>query len=297
MKYIITGGAGNISKPLVKQLLSAGHEVTVISRDENNLKELIQSGAQAAIGSLEDVGFLRQTFRGANAVYTMCPTDLMTTDLKGFYAGLGKNYADAVQFNSIKYVVNLSSIGAHLDKDAGPVSGMYQVEQELNRLKDVNIRHLRPAYFYSNLISYIEMIKNAGIIGDNFKNTGKQFPMADFSDIAAAAAEDLTGLDFSGHSFRYIASDETDTDEIAKLVGYSIGKPELKWISFTDEQALQGLLQAGLPKEIATEYIELGNAIDSGKLFEDYRKHRPCRLGAVKLRDFMPVFTSAYNNN
>ena len=297
MKYAITGGAGNISKPLAKQLLSAGHAVTVISRNEGNLEELIRLGAHPAIGSLEDVEFLKKAFAGADAVYTMCPTNMMASDLMEFYVTLGTNYSEAVKHNNIKYVVNLSSIGAHLEKGAGPVSGIYIVEQALNNLKEVNIRHLRPAYFYYNLFSYIPLIKNAGIIGNNFRTAEKRFPMVDIADIVVVAAEEMINLNFSGHSFRYIASDETDTDQIARLVGKWIGKTDLQWITFTDEQALEGLLQAGLPKEISTHFVAMGHAMNNGKLFEDYWKHHPARMGTVKLDNFMPAFTSAYNNN
>lgn len=296
MKYAIMGGAGNISKPLTKQLLSAGHVVTVISRNEANLEELIQLGAHPAIGSLEDVEFLKKAFAGADAVYTMCPTNMMASDLMEFYRTLGKNYSQAVEHSNVKYVVNLSSIGAHLEQGAGPVSGVHIVEQALNNLKEVNIRHLRPAYFYYNLFSYIPLIKKAGIIGNNFCTAEKRFPMADITDIAAVAAEEMKTLNFSGHSFRYIASEETDTDQIAKLVGKWIGKADLQWVTFTDEQALEGLLQAGLPKEISTHVVAMGNAMSSGKLFEDYWKHHPGRMGTVKLQNFMPAFTSAYNS-
>ena len=65
MKYVITGGAGNISKPLALQLLTAGHAVTVIGRSEGNLKELTDAGAKAAIGSVEDLAFLTAAFFGA----------------------------------------------------------------------------------------------------------------------------------------------------------------------------------------------------------------------------------------
>ena len=61
MKYVITGAAGNISKPLAEKLLKAGHEVTVISRQEKNIESLISQGAQAAIGSVEDIDFLTNT--------------------------------------------------------------------------------------------------------------------------------------------------------------------------------------------------------------------------------------------
>ena len=297
MKYAITGGAGHISKPLVKLLLSAGHKVTVIGRDENHLNELADTGAQKAIGTLEDVQFLKKAFAGADAVYTMCPPNFMTSDLKGFYEGLGKNYAEAILATGIQYLVNLSSIGAHLAEGAGPASGLYRTEKALNTLKDVNIKHLRPAYFYSNLETLAGMIKNMGIIGNNFSNTGKRFPIAAATDISEVAAEELTGLNFSGHSIRYLASDETDTEEIAAAIGKAIGKPGLKWMKFNDDDALEGLLRAGFSKEIAADFIELGNAINSGKLVEDYWKNRPSRLGRVKLADFAEIFALAYNHH
>src|SRR5688572_3986996 len=102
MKYAITGGAGDISRPLAKELLSAGHTVTVISRSEKNLQELVHLGAHPAIGSLEDVEFIKKAFAGADAVYTMCPTNLAAVDLMEFYVTLGKNYSEAVQYNDIK---------------------------------------------------------------------------------------------------------------------------------------------------------------------------------------------------
>ena len=73
MKYVITGSAGHISKPLALQLLAAGHQVTVIGRNAENLKDLTAAGADSAIGSVEDVAFLTTTFTGADAVYTMVP--------------------------------------------------------------------------------------------------------------------------------------------------------------------------------------------------------------------------------
>ena len=129
MKYVITGSAGNISKPLALQLLKAGHEVTVIARNAANLSVLTEAGAKAAIGSVEDVTFLTETFTGADAVYTMVPPVHASTDWKGYIGIIGKNYTAAIKASGVKYVVNLSSIGAHLEDGCGPVSGLYRVEQ------------------------------------------------------------------------------------------------------------------------------------------------------------------------
>ncbi len=295
MQYVITGAAGNISKPLVLSLLQSGHQVTVISRNESNIKELADAGAKAAIGSLEDLDFLIKTFTGADAVYTMVPPNHHPADWKAFIGGIGENYAKAIKAAGIKYVVNLSSIGAHMEEGCGPVSGLFRAEKALSALTDVNILHLRPGYFYPNLFANLGLIKGMGIMGSNFSAAEGKFVIVDPTDIAAVAAKALTELSFTGHSIQYIASDEVSSQQIASAIGQAIGKPELTWVEFTDEQALGGMLQAGLPEEVAKNYVEMGGALRSGKMSEDYWKHRPASLGKVKLADFAKVFAAVYN--
>src|SRR5437762_2898506 len=127
MKYVITGAAGHISKPLAEKLLETGHEVVVIGRNAANLKPLIDKGAKVAIGSVEDVDFLTQSFQGADAVYTMVPPKIDAPDWKGYISGIGENYHKALEAAKVPAVVNLSSVGAHLADGGGPVSGLYKV--------------------------------------------------------------------------------------------------------------------------------------------------------------------------
>ncbi len=295
MKYVITGSLGHISKPLVNALVKAGNQVVVISSSAARVKEIEAAGASAAIGSVDDTDFLKKTFAGAHAVYTMVPPNFTATDWKAYIGQVGKNYADAIAANNIKYVVNLSSVGAHLPDGVGPVSGIYRVEQALNALKDVNVLHLRAAYFYQNLLANIGMVKHAGFIGGNYSAADNKFVIVDPRDIAAVAATALLKLNFTGHTIQYIASDETSSDAIAQTLGNAIGKPDLKWVTFTDDQALQGAIQAGLPEEIAKNYTEMGHALMTGKMTEDYWKHKPASLGSIKLKDFAVEFAAAYN--
>ena len=297
MKYVITGGAGNISKPLTEKLLSAGHEVTVIARNADHLKPLTDKGAKAAIGSVDDVLFLKNVFAGADAVYTMVPPKYDAGDMKAHIGSVGKNYAEALKANKIKYVVNLSSVGAHLPDGVGPVSGLYRAEQALNELKDTNIKHLRPVYFYANFLGNVDMVKNMNIIGGNFGGADFKMLLTDPGDIAEVAFEELSNLNFTGHSVRYIASDERSTDDIAKILGAAIGKPQLPWVTFSDEQAYGGMMQMALPDNVAKNYTEMGHALHSGAMFEDYWKHRPSALGKTKLEDFAKTFAFVYNQN
>ncbi|MEO7311654.1 MAG: NAD(P)H-binding protein [Chitinophagaceae bacterium] len=293
MKYTITGGAGNISKPLVKTLLAEGHIVTVIGRNEVHLESLTKLGAKAAIGSVEDVAFLTEAFTGADAVYTMVPPKWDAPVWKDYIGHIGQNFTAAITAAGVKKVVNLSSIGAHMPEGCGPVSGLYKAEQALNELTGVDIRHLRPAYFFHNLLANIGMIKGAGIIGGNFGGSDDKLVMVHPADIAEAAAEELLKLDFAGHTIRYIASDEITGAELAQAIGAAIGNPALPWVEFSDDQNLEGMLQAGLPKDIASNYSEMGNAIRTGKMSEDYWKNHPI-LSKHKLADFVKEFAAAY---
>jgi uncharacterized protein YbjT (DUF2867 family) len=292
MKYVLTGGAGHITKPVAQKLLKAGHEVTVISRNADNLKELTDLGAKAAIGSVEDVNFLIKGFAGADAVYTMVPPDFGVKEMKNHIEQIGKNYTAAIKANNIKYVVNLSSIGADKPDGVGPVSGLHRAENALNTLTDTNIKHLRPGYFFNNLFANIDLVKKFNITGSNFRGDSKLI-LADTDDIADVVAEELLGLKFKGHTVRYIASDERDPNDIAKVLGTAVGKPGVPWVVFSDDDALAGMLQSGLPEEIAKNYVEMGNAIHTGYMFEDYWKHRPV-LGKIKLEDFATRFKAAY---
>jgi uncharacterized protein YbjT (DUF2867 family) len=295
MKYVITGSAGNISRPLAEKLLAARHEVTVIGRNQENLSPLTNKGAKAAIGTIEDAAFLKEVFAGADAVYTMVPPQYAAQSLD-VYQRIGANYAVALEAANVKYVVNLSSVGAHLSEGGGPVSCLYRIEQELNKLSDAQVLHLRPGYFYLNFYGNIGMIRDMNIIGGNYGDNNSRMILSLPDDIAEAAAEQLLQLSYKGHSVRYLASDERTTGEIAKALGAAVGKPELPWVSFTDEQSYAGMTGTGMPEGMAEKYTEMGKAMRTGIMWEDYLQHRPAQLGKTRLEDFAKMFAAVYNS-
>lgn len=295
MKYVITGSLGHISKPLVEKLTAAGNDVTVISSNAERAAAITALGANAAIGSVQDIAFLTKTFTGADAVYTMVPPTWNASDWKKHIASVGAGYAEAIKAAGVKKVVNLSSIGAHMPEGCGPVSGLYFVEQSLNSLEGTDVLHLRPAFFYHNLLANIGMIKHMGIIGGNYGENAKLF-MVDPSDIADVAAEALLHPDFTGKSVKYITSAEILTSEIAAAIGKEIGKPDLKWINFADADSKAGMMQAGLSEEVASNYVEMGSAMRSGEMGAEFIKQGGVR-GKTSFGEFAKVFAHAFSNS
>jgi uncharacterized protein YbjT (DUF2867 family) len=289
--YVITGSLGNISRPVVEGLVAKGKQVSVITSKADKTAEIEKLGAKGLVGDVNDAAFVRDAFRGAEVVYTMIPPIWQTSDWRGDQNRIADHYVAALTANHVPYVVNLSSVGAHLGHGCGPVDGLYDFEQKLNAISGLHVKHLRPAYFYHNLLAQIPMVKGAGILGANYGGNHTLF-LVHPRDIAQAALEELLNPNFTGSSVRYIASDERDGKEIAATLGKAIGK-ELPWVEFTDEQQLGGALGAGLPEEIAREYTQMGHALRDGSMQEDMRKHRPA-LSPTKLEDFAREFAGAY---
>lgn len=296
MNYVITGSLGHISKPVVQKLKASGHSVTVITSNAGKTKEIEALGATAAVGSVEDRNFLTKAFAGAQAAYLMIPPNwALTGRWIDYQKGVINNYIEALKANGIKSVVFLSSIGAHMGKGAGPVDGLSVAEWHLSQLKDVNLKIVRPSYFYNNLMGMIPMIKNMNIMGSNFGGSKEKLVLTSTSDIADVVANELLNLKFKGHSIRYIASDERHPNEIAAILSKAVGKPGTPWIEFKDQDALNGMLQSGLKNEIASNYVTMGRALREGKMQADYWKNKP-GLGKVKLEDFVKEFAAAYNS-
>ncbi len=294
MNYIITGSLGHISRPLTQNLVKAGHHVTVVSSNPDKKSAIEELGATAAIGSVADEAFLQTTFQGADAVYLMVPSDFSIADYPSYQRTVADVYVKVLAASSVTHVVLLSSIGADLRHGAGPIDGIAYLEEKLETLPQLNVKVLRPSYFFYNLFSQIDLIRNAGIAGNNFGDTDEKLVLTHTDDIAAVATQQLLDLSFTGYSFQYIASDERHPTEIAEILGKAVGKESTPWVPFSDEDSKQGMISAGLPEGFADLYVQMGKAIREGKLQKDYWQNRPATLGAVKLEDFAKEFAGAY---
>ncbi len=292
MKITITGSLGNIRKPLAAKLLAQNHSVTIISSNAEKITEIESLGAKAAIGSVDDAAFLTAAFENSDAVFLMIPSNFAAPDSRKHYKKIGGSYAQAVTQSGVKRIVHLSSWGAHLENGTGFIAGSHDVELILNELPDVSVTHLRPGSFYNNLYAFMDMIKHAGIIGSNYGGEDR-IVMAAPIDIATAALEEL--ITISGEKVRYIASDDITANDTARILGTAIGIPDLKWITFTDEQTLESLKQAGLPPHAAEMLVELGNSIHNGKLREEYDLNKPEKMGEISMVDFAKEFAFVYN--
>lgn len=293
MKIVITGSLGNVSKALAEILLPKGHLVTIVTSDPKKVSAIKAMGARPAVGSISGAKFLAKSFKGADVVYTMVPPNWGVSDYKNYIRETGAKYREAIVASGVTRVVNLSSMGAHLEKGTGAIAGLHDVEQTLDSLTNVAVKHLRPGLFFTNFFFDIPTIQKAGVMGNNY-GADTKLVIAHPRDIAEAAAEELLEA-FEGKSHRYVASEQLKVAEAVRILGSAIGKPELPWLQFSDEDTLGGMVASGMSNAIAELYVEMGRAIGSGILFEDFNRTGSKRGGRIRLAEFAKEFAAVYS--
>lgn len=294
MKYVITGSLGNISQPIVIALATAGHDVTVVTSQAERAAAIEALGAKAATGALTDEAFVTTTFKDADVVYLMIPPNYAVEDFPAYQKTIADNFVSALKSSSAKHIVVLSSIGAHLRQGAGPIDALGYLEEQLQVFTDKHVKLLRPSYFFYNLYTMVGLLKNASIVGSNFGDDKEKIALAHHLDIADRAIHHLANPVFEGHTIEYIVSDERYAADIANVLGNAVGKEGTNWVTFSDEQSNDAMLQSGLQPSLAGLYVQMGKGIRDGKIQEDYYAgHQPLANGR-KLEDFAQEFAQAY---
>jgi uncharacterized protein YbjT (DUF2867 family) len=264
--YTITGATGNTGRRIAEALLAAGEKVRAVSRSAANLQPLVGQGAEPFVGSLDDPGFTRQAFEGARAVYAMIPPNYNAENFRAYQNEVADSIAQAVEAAAVPYVISLSSLGADQSQGVGPIGGLHDLEQRLNAVPDVNVLHLRPAFFMENFLFQAEIIKKTGAAGSPLQKE-LSIPMIALRDIAAVAVERLKNLDFSGKSYQELLGQrDLSLPEAIEILGRAIGSDGLAYVQFAYDDFGRGMRNAGFSADAAASMMELYGALNEGRV-------------------------------
>jgi uncharacterized protein YbjT (DUF2867 family) len=168
------------------------------------------------------------------------------------------------------------------------------MEQQFNAIPIINVLHLRPSYFMENILGQIGVIKQMGIMGSPVRPDLKLSVIAT-KDIAAYAAKRLLALNFSGKSVHYLLGQRDVTyNEIAGIIGASIGKPDLKYVEFPYDEFGKALLQVGASQSLADNMNTFIRALNAGKVLEDAKRTADTTT-PTSIEEFSKTFAYVYN--
>jgi len=292
---VILGATGKVGSKISEILLKEGHNVKLIARTSDKLKKFKDMGAEVISADITDIDVLADAFKNADSAYVFLPPNFTAISYREYQRKVGDATIEAIKKSGIKYIVNLSSCGAHMHEGNGIIGGLAEQEVKLNQLKDVNVLHLRPAYFMDNSLLNITLIKEMGINGTT-ADAEHQIPMVATKDIAVIAASHLTKQDFRGKSVQPILGDRNYSfKELTGIIGSAIGKPDLQYVQFPIEQAKQAIISHGISADVANDITGMETALKNGIMNYEVRaiENSSPTSAEVFIKE---VFTPMYNS-
>ena len=259
----VFGASGNTGGAAAARLLKVGKKVRVGGRHKEKLASFTQAGAEAAVGDIENAGFVRQALSGAEAAYVLIPPNMATDDFRAYQQRLVDCYVAGIEATGVRHVVLLSSIGAHHREGTGPIVALHELEERLKKIPPLNALFLRAGFFMDNVLMGLGSVKAQGVYTSTMP-ADASMPMIHSADIGNYVASRLERLDFSGKSVVHLIGPKAVSQtELASILSQAIDKPvRYQQVSFDDVE--KGLKQAGMKPSVVSIFMEMYRGAGKG---------------------------------
>lgn len=294
-RIVVIGATGTVGSKISETLLKEGNQVTVMARHSDRLQKFKSMGAEVITGDVNDLNSLTNAFKNADSAFLILPDNVKAENTRAYQRQVTSNYIEAIEKSGIKYIVNMSSLGSHMHEGNGIMGGTGEQEVRLNQLKDVNVLHIRSAYFMENFLRTIGLVKSKGING-TAADGDHAIPMVATQDVAKVAAAHLSNLDFAGKSVHAVMGPRDYTyREFNNIIGKAIGNPELPYVQIPVDQAKQVFLGNGFSEDFVDNLLGMAVAIKSGMM--NYQKRDGSTTTPTTAEEFVnKVYLPIYNS-
>lgn len=184
---IILGATGQVGSMLAMNLLEQGQPVRAVVRNEDKAYELEKNGAEIVVADYFDKAAIKKAFQGGESVFLLTPENPFSENYLDDIRLIIQNFQEAIQETSIRKIVGLSSMGAHHQTGTGTLMASYLLEHAFND-HNVDQTFVRPSYYYSNWVGYLELMMSEGILPTFFPAEMK-IPMIAPKDVAACLTD------------------------------------------------------------------------------------------------------------
>ncbi|TDK26196.1 NAD-dependent epimerase/dehydratase family protein [Luteimonas aestuarii] len=277
--FIILGATGHVGSAVAETLLKNGHEVTAVTRHENNAQLLRAKGATVAVADLYDMEAMREVFRKGKRLFLLNPPAAPDTDTDQVEKETVRLLLGAIEGSGLQMIVAQSTYGAQPGDELGDLNTLYAMEDGL-RGQAIPATILRAAYYFSNWDGMLDAARG-GTLPTMFpaELTLPMVAPADLGEVAAGlltAPIDETGVVHVEGPSRYSARDVADAFSRAlKRSVELVVTPRAQW-----EDAFRKL---GFSTEAARSYARMtGITVDGA-----YDMPEEPRRGTTELQRYI----------
>lgn len=259
---IILGATGQIGSMLVDNLLMKGQPVRAVVRNSSKAQKLKNKGVEVKIADYLDVETLIKAFQGGNSVFLLTPENPESEDFLSEIRTIINNYREAVLSSEITKIVGLSSMGAQHESGTGNLMASYMLEHAFSDLEIEQI-FIRPAYYFSNWLGYLELIKDHGIL-PTFFPPELELPMIAPSDVAEFLSDVIICKTPQKRVYEIAGPCDYSSLDIAKIFEDVLNRNVILQQILPDEWE-NTLMQAGFSKDGAKNLMLMTKAVIDGK--------------------------------
>ncbi|MEW2318360.1 SDR family oxidoreductase [Streptomyces bauhiniae] len=222
---VVTGASGNVGRPLVEALTSAGEKVVAVSR--NTPAHDLPEGARHVSADLAEPDTLRPALDGAEALFV-----LLAGELLGGGAPATEVLAVARE-SGVRRVVLLSSQINGTRPDALSHGRLREFEEAV-RSSGLDWTVLRPGGFASNAYAWADAVREQRTVITPFADVA--LPVVDPADIAEVAAVVLREDGHSEQVYELTGPAAVTPREQAAMLAEALGE-DVHVVELTREQA------------------------------------------------------------
>jgi uncharacterized protein YbjT (DUF2867 family) len=272
---IILGATGQVGSAIVDNLVENGLPVKVVLRNNEKADKFKKRGTEVAIADYFDLDALKDAIRDGDLIFLLTPENGTSNDVLGDTEKLLANYHKAIEESNIKSLIGLSSIGAQFNKGTGNLLMSNMLEYKFLDLK-INKVFIRPAYYYSNWLMSLDMVKENGILPSLYP-TDLKFNMISPNDVAKFVADKIeSGIDQSG-LIEIVGPKKYSANDIANEMGKALNKeistyeiPRKEW---------NGMMKGiGFSDDATKNFIEMTELVASGKAEPEGKGQNPIAM-------------------
>lgn len=247
---LVSGATGTNGSALVEELAARGVPVRAMVRAPDKAGSVEREGVEAVVADFGAPETLDAALEGVEKAFVVTPPDPREPEWE-------RNFVDAAKRAGVRHVVKLSVAGA----DEGAPVRFGRVHAEAERYLEgsgIGYTILRPTGFMQNTLAYAGSVSSEGRFYAPLADA--KVAWIDVRDIAAVAAETLTGEGHEGKVYDLTGPEALSNREIAQKLSAALGKT-VEHVEVSYEGAREAMVGAGLPEWLADGLIELNREV------------------------------------
>jgi len=250
----VTGSGGTLSSEVIQQLESVGADFRGAYRRKEQVEEARKKGRKAVIMDYNNLESIKSAFEGCDKIFLLGPNLPNQIDLE-------LKAVEAAKAAGVSHIVKQSVFGAM--EESYSLAKIHRTVEKAIEATGLDWTFTRPNSFMQNTVTYLGHFIRTGSAFYSASDNAK-ISHVDARDIAAIAVKALTESGHTGKAYTISGPEALSYDEIANKMTEVLGR-NITHVHLSPEELKAGMLEGGMPEEIADRMLDLERYFREGK--------------------------------